>query len=255
MLTLKIFNKNKEILAESKGKDITLSYNAEYNAGDYIRIESSTDTFIKIKFDEYLCESIIFIPGKSFEFMIPSSEVREGCYGEDAFYGNTHTVCASEITDEEAYSYRKISLNSHDIHGKSRSFPHTYANFVTREAPCFYARNAIDGIIDNDGHGNFPHHSWAGGAREDLEFTLDFGHAVEVDKVIFYLRADFPHDTYWKNIDVEFSDGSIETATFEMSGDGQALRFEPKETTYIKLFNSVNVGYNTSSGIGKPVGV
>ncbi len=246
MLTLKIYNKNKEVLAQAKGKEIALSYNAEYNPGDYIRVESSTDTFIKIKFDECLCESIIFIPGKSFEFMIPSPEVREGCYGEDSFSGECHTVCACEITDEEAYSYRKISLNSHDIHGRGRSFPHTYANFVTREAPCFYARNAIDGIIDNDGHGNFPHHSWAGGAREDLEFTLDFGHVAEVDKVVFYLRADFPHDTYWKNIDVEFSDGSRETATFEMTGDGQQLTFEPRKTTYIKLTNFRQVSYPLS---------
>ena len=246
MLTLKVLNKNNDILAESKGKDISLLYNKEYEAGDYIRVESSTDTFIKVKFDECLAESIIFIPGKSFEFQVPSKEVCEGCYGVDAFTGNSHTVCACEITDEEAYSYRKISLNSHDIHQKARSFPHSFANFVTREAPCFYARNAIDGIIDSDGHGFFPHHSWAGGAREDLEFTLNFGHKVEVDKIIFYLRADFPHDTYWKSIDVEFSDGSVETATFEMTGDGQQLTFEPRETTYVRLINFRQVSYPLS---------
>ena len=246
MLTLRIFNKKREVLAEARGKDISLSYLKEYENGDFIRVESSTDTFIKVKFDDCLEESIIFIPGKSFEFQIPAQDVREGCYGEDAFGGANHIICASEITDEEAYSYRKISLNSHDIHQKARSFPHAFANFVTREAPCFYARNAIDGIIDNDGHGNFPHHSWAGGAREDLEFTLDFGHTVEVDKIIFYLRADFPHDTYWKSIDVEFSDGSIESATFEMTGDGQQITFEPKETTYIKLINFRQVSYPLS---------
>ena len=32
-----------------------------------------------------------------------------------------------EIDEEEFYSYRKISLNSHDIHGKAKSFPHTWA--------------------------------------------------------------------------------------------------------------------------------
>ena len=246
VLTLKVLNKNKDILAEAKGKDISLSYNKEYECGDHIRVESSTDAFIKVKFDECLTESIIFIPGKSFEFAIPAQDVREGCYGINAFSGNNHTIYACEITDEEAYSYRKISLNSHDIHQKARSFPHASANFVTREAPCFYARNAIDGIIDSDGHGNFPHHSWAGGAREDLEYTLDFGRTVMVDKVVFYLRADFPHDTYWKNIDVEFSDGSIETATFEMTGDGQQLTFEPKETTYVKLINFRQVSYPLS---------
>ena len=237
MLTLKVLNKNKEVLSEEQGKNITLCYKGTYEEGDHIRVGSSIDKFIAVKFDKTLEESIIFIPGKSFEFTIPTETVRKGCYGEDAFSGDEHIICAREISEEEMYSYRKISLNSHDIHAKAKSYPHTWANFVTREAPTFYARNAIDGVIRNDGHGNFPFHSWAGGAREDLEFVLDFGQAVSVDKIVFFLRADFPHDTYWKNIDVEFSDGSIEHGEFEGVAEGQAITFEPKETTYIKLIN------------------
>ena len=246
MLTLKVLNKSREILSEEKGKEITLSYNRAYEDGDLIRVESSIDKFIAVQFDEALAESIIFIPGKSFDFMIPAENVRMGCYGEEAFGGDSHIIRAREISEEEMYSYRKISLNSHDIHGKAKSYPHTWANFVTREAPTFYARNAIDGVINNDGHGNFPYHSWAGGAREDLEFVLDFGQMVSVDKIVFFLRADFPHDTYWKNIDVEFSDGSIEHAEFEGIKDGQAITFEPKETTYVKLINFKQAVYPLS---------
>ena len=73
-------------------------------------------------------------------------------------------------------------------------FPHASANFVTREDPCFYERNAIDGVMNNQGHGAYPYHSWAGGARNDLEFFLDFGRDVEIDKLVFFLRADFVHD-------------------------------------------------------------
>lgn len=237
MLTLKVLNKNKEVLSSAQGKSISLNYDALYNEGDSIRVGSNTDTFIAVKFDETLEESIIYCPGKSFEFAIPAKAVLEGCYAPEAFAGDTHIICAREISDEEAYSYRKISLNSHDTHGRSSSFPHTSANFVTRENPCFYARNAIDGVIHNESHGSFPYHSWAGGAREDLEFLLDFGSKVLVDKIVFYLRADFPHDTYWKNIDVEFSDGSIEHAEFQETADGQLLSFEAKETTFIKLVN------------------
>ncbi len=246
MLTLKVLNKDKEVLALEKGSNISLEYNTAYNDGDYIRIESSIDTFIAVKFDKTLSESIIFIPGKSFEFAIPNARVCEGCYGEEAFSGEKHVICAREVTDDEVYSYRKISLNSHDIHGKAKSYPHASANFVTREEPCFYARNAIDGVIKNDGHGYYPYHSWAGGAREDLEFTLDFKHKVSVDKVVFYLRADFPHDTFWKYIDVEFSDGSVETAELEGVAEGQAITFEARETTYIKLKNFRQVSYPLS---------
>ena len=87
----------------------------------------------------------------------------------------------------------------------------------------FFERNAIDGVLENKGHGNFPYHSWAGGARDDLEYYVDFGTEVEVEKLVFYLRADFPHDTYWKNIDIEFSDGEIVTANFEGVADGQEV--------------------------------
>ena len=246
MLTLKVLNKNREVLAEEKGKNIAFNYGKEYQDGDYIRVESSIDKFVSVKFDDTLQESIIYIPGKSFEFPIPSPAVRTGCYGEEAFAGSNHTICAREIEEEEFYSYRKISLNSHDNHGKGRSYPHTCANFVTREAPTFYARNAIDGVIENKGHGNYPFHSWAGGAREDLEYTLDFGHLVSVDKIVFFLRADFPHDTYWKSVDVEFSDGSIEHAEFEGIAEGQAISFEAKETTYVKLINFKQVSYPLS---------
>ena len=237
MLTLKVLDKNKNVLASAQGKSVSLNYDALYNDGDSIRVGSNTDTFIAVKFDKTLEESIIYCPGKSFEFVIPGKSVLDGCYAPDAFSGDGHIISAREVSDEEAYAYRKISLNSHDIHGKSRSFPHASANFVTRENPCFYARNAIDGVIHNESHGVFPYHSWAGGAREDLEFLLDFGGKVLVDKIVFYLRADFPHDTYWKNIDVEFSDGSIETAEFLETADGQALSFEARETTFIKLVN------------------
>ena len=246
MLTLKILNKDKEILTEISGKSISLDYGKEYHEGDYIRLESSVDTYAAVKFDETMQESIIFIPDKSFEFAIPAENVRISCYDKEAFCGENHVISAREVTEEEFYSYRKISLNSHDIHGKSKSYPHTSANFVTREDPAFYARNAIDGIIHNESHGSYPYHSWAGGAREDLEFKLDFGHKVLVDKIVFYLRADFPHDTYWKSLDVEFSDGSIEHAEFEGIAEGQAIEFEAKETTYVKLVNFKQVSYPLS---------
>ena len=246
MLILRVLDKNNEVLERKEGDVISFSYNNAYNEGDHIRIESTVDTFISVKLDETLEESIIYIPGKSFDFFIPSADVTEQCYSPDAFSGQKHIISARTISDEEAYSYRKISLNSHDIHQKARSYPHTYANFVTRNAPCFYARNAIDGVIRNDLHGYYPYHSWAGGAREDLEFVLDFGSKVLVDKVIFFLRADFPHDTYWKSIDIEFSDGSIQSAGFEKTADGQAISFEPKETTYIKLINFRQVSYPLS---------
>ena len=152
-------------------------------------------------------------------------------YDQNAFSGNSHHIRAYEPTDEVKYGYRNIALNSHDRRGQKRYFPHAYANLVTREDVCFYERNAIDGVRENKGHGDYPYHSWAGGAREDLEYYIDFGTNVEVEKVVFFLRADFPHDTYWKAVDVEFDDGTRETANFIETDKGQELNLSEKKIT------------------------
>jgi len=246
LLRLNILGKDGSVFSESLGSEITLSYDKEFSEGDKIRVSSNTDRFIAVQFDETLDESIIYIPGKSFEFPIPFGRLLNAGYSPGAFRGNSHIIKARELTDEEIYSYRKISLNSHDIHGKSKAYPHATANFVTREDPCFFERNAIDGVTDNDGHGVYPYHSWAAGAREDIEYTIDFGMPVETDKIVFYLRADFPHDTYWKSIDVEFSDGTVETAEFKETGEGQAITFSSRETTFIRLINFKQAVYPLS---------
>ena len=49
----------------------------------------------------------------------------------------------------------------------------------------FFVCYAFDGVLVNKGHGNFPYHSWAGGARDDLEYYVDFGTEVEVEKLGF----------------------------------------------------------------------
>ena len=49
MLTLKVLDKNREVLAEEKGKNIALIYSKEYQDGDYIRVESSIDKFVSLK--------------------------------------------------------------------------------------------------------------------------------------------------------------------------------------------------------------
>ena len=237
MAEVKIVNKNNEVLAEGKGESITLTYNGVYNEGDKIVVHKPGIDYIALQLDETLKKSIVYCESPVFEFEIPFGELLRG-YDEKAFRGDAHTVKVYEPSDEEIFGYRNIALNSHDKRGQKNYFPHTYANLVTREAVCFYERNAIDGICENKSHGDYPYHSWAGGAREDLEYYIDFGREVEVEKIVFYLRADFPHDTYWKNVDVEFSDKTRETANFIETHEGQELLLkESKKTKIIHLTN------------------
>lgn len=257
MLTLKIMDTEGKVLFERKGMNIVACYEGVLEPGYKIRVSLNSCDFIAVQLDPTLAESIVWVPNKSFDLVVPDEAQRRACYAPGAFSGNTHRIRVREPEDEEIYAYRQISLNSHDRHGAMKFFPHASANFVTREEPCFYERNAIDGVVNNQGHGAYPYHSWAGGARNDLEWTLDFGRDVEIDKLVFFLRADFvhdpktgiPHDSYWKSIDIEFSDGEIIHGEFEMDGtdlnpknsEGIAIEFEKKVTRSVHLFNFTQV--------------
>ncbi len=217
------------------GIEIDERFSGEYEQGDKWRIELPDCEFIKLRLDETMRESIIYAPDGVFEFIVPFDYERAACYAPGAFSGDSHRVLCSEVSEAEAYGERLISLNSHDRHNIPKYFPHAVANFVTREDPCFFERNAIDGVTDNLGHGMYPYHSWGGGLREDLEYEVHFGTECEVSEVIIYLRADFPHDTYWKEADIEFSDGTKIHTPLRGIADGQRITFEPKKTEMVKL--------------------
>jgi len=99
----------------------------------------------------------------------------------------------------------------------------------------FAARNAINGNTVTYSHGEWPFESWGINQRLDAEFTLHFGRLVEIDKIVLYLRADFPHDNYWKQVTLSFSDGSSKTASLEKSGKSQEIRLEPRQVEWVKL--------------------
>ena len=72
----------------------------------------------------------------------------------------------------------------------------------------FCARNVIDGLTIAAGHGIWPYESWGIGARQDAYLTVDFGREVELDRVVLYLRADFPHDAWWISGVIETDGGA-----------------------------------------------
>ena len=258
MVFIKIIDKNGSIKFVKEGYCIETQYQGILNEGDKICVYLEGGNTIALRLSPTLKESFLYLPNKSFIFTIPSTRELNMGYDANAFQGDVYKIYVREVEDEEFYAKRNIALNSHDLRRKTGGYPHASANFVTREEPCFYERNAIDGEKNNQGHGSYPFHSWAGGARNDLKYTLDFGTEVEVEKLIFYLRADFkkehnglPHDSYWKTIDVQFDDGEVQKCSFEMdrttfpneeNEKGQEIILEkPKRTRKIKLFNFTQV--------------
>ena len=235
IINLKLLRENGDVKWKAYGTEIDERFNGEYEEGDKFRVELPDAEFVKIRLDETLAESIIYVPDGVFEFAVPFGYERKACYAREAFAGDSHRITCAQIDEPEIYGERLISLNSHDRHNIAKYYPHAVANFVTREDPCFFERNAIDGVIENTGHGPYPYHSWGGGLREDLEYEVHFGTEVEVSRVTIFLRADFPHDTYWKEADVEFSDGTKIHTDLIGTADGQTVEFEPKKTEMVKL--------------------
>ena len=216
------------------GECIDALYDDYYKEGETFTVSSDTD-FVKVSFDESQVVSIVYVPTHEFNFTVPIGKAITA-YNAESWSKKGHKITVCPVDEEEAYSLRNIALNSVDFAVNQKTFPHAEANLVTRGDPVFEAKNAIDGVCDNSNHGEYPYHSWAAGAREDMVYTVDFGCEVEIEKIIFFLRADFPHDTYWKSLNVKFSDGEKVKAEFEMTAEGQELKLEnPKKTTSITL--------------------
>ncbi len=225
MIKLRIIDSNGIVKLEKNGKEINYNYKAPYSEGDVIEITSPEKEYIVVKPCESMIASIVCIPNGSFRFPIPFGDKREA-YKEDSWSGDENLIYARPATDKEIYMYRNIALNSSDYRYAEGIYPHASANVVTNDLAAYEARNAIDGITKNDGHGRFPNHSYSGGKREDIEFVLDFGQKVHADYIVLYLRADFPHDTYWKELTFEFSDGTYARFYPQQTANPQRLKVD-----------------------------
>ena len=234
-IKLSVLNRYNEIQWETAGEEIRAVYENALSEGDRIEITTGEECIVELKLNDTLAKSILYLPDGRFTFFVPPQS--ETCYAEDAFSGERHEFFVRVLPEEEAYTSCLLSLNAYDRPEGTGAYPHASANFVTRGDSCFYARNAIDGVKENSSHGAYPYHSWAGGAREDLEYTVDFGREVSVDKICFFLRADFPHDTYWKSLEIAFSDGTTKKADFTKTAEGQWLDVGSKTTTFVHLKN------------------
>jgi hypothetical protein len=134
--------------------------------------------------------------------------------------------------------YRNLALNPLASHRDEPSFlPHATSNSEYNKAE-FAARCAIDGSRANkDVHGCG---SWGPQKKPDIWWQLDFGRSVEIDKLVLWLRAAWgppanPHDSYWTEATVEFSDGSTEKLALTKDPEGQTFPVRKRVVTWLKL--------------------
>ncbi len=236
-LTVQIQNSaGKSLASASDPSKVALDYAAAYQAGDVILVTAPAQKYLFIQVDAKLPESLVFSPTSTVTFTIPFGKFATG-YDPTAFKGDTHHITARIASPTEITTYCNVALNTLDQRNLSQYFPHAIASSVTRDDPVFFERNVIDGNVLNTHHGKWPYGSWGNGLNPNPWLKIDFGRDVTVDKVRLYIRADFPHDTYWTNATIQFSDGTSQDITLQKTADPQDFTFPAKKINWIQLNN------------------
>ena len=235
MLCIKVIDKNGITICVGRDEEeVRLPVTREYQEGDIIAVEvSDTPLFAWLQLDDALGRSLVYLTGH-YVYKIPFGEKRINL-SPKVFSGSRHLLTLKKARDFEISAYRNLAFNVSDSHENETCFPHASANVETRGEAVFAAKNAIDGVTANTCHGEWPYASWGINMQDDAELTLEFGRPVEVDKVVLYTRADFPHDNWWVDGKLTFSDGSSMQLPMEKSVLPHVFTFEKKRIEWLKL--------------------
>lgn len=240
LIKLKILNAAGQTLAASEtDSSVSLVYSGVYQPGDWISLESNTaGTRYWVQFEDSISPAIIYLPEHSGKYVIPPQGNRNS-YSPKSFAGNCHLLRAKVLDSEESSVRRNLALNPYDGHNNHGIFPHAEANVETRDEAVFAARNAIDGIFQNNSHGDWPYQSWGINQNSNAEYALYFGQPVLVEELRLTLRADFPHDSWWTQITVEFSDHSREILHLQKTAVSQSFSISSRKVEWLILKNLV----------------
>lgn len=219
------------LLTCPEGESVSLVYAAEYQPGDVIVMEGREENgFCVVQFEDTLAPALVYMGQRVISYTIPFGEARV-VFSPKSFTGACHVIRARVATPEEVAQRRNLAFNPFDQHGDNGFFPHSSANVETRGEAVFASYNAIDGVYENASHGVWPYESWGINRDPNAAWTLNFGRPVRVDELRVTLRADFPHDSWWTQGEVAFSDGSCETLHFEKTDKPQSFAIEPRVVT------------------------
>ncbi|MFD1465905.1 hypothetical protein ACFQ4L_07510 [Lapidilactobacillus mulanensis] len=235
-IKLSLQHENK-ILAEASATNNTyLAWRSQYTLGDYYQVEvEKAPVYLVVQLDAAIRPALIYLTERNWTYRLPFNLQREWPYPDGAFLGKNHYATVRVATAAEIASQTNLSVNSYDQHEASAAYPHASSNAETRGETVFYAKNAIDGLVANESHGNYPFQSWGINEQHDAYLQLDFGRTVEVNQLGIVLRADYPHDSYWKKITVDFSDGSHETITLQKLATEQFFEIKPRQIKGLRL--------------------
>lgn len=219
-----------------------LAFQGTYEEGDQICIGvPEANRFYKIRIDDTMDDELVYLTVTELIYEIPFGEKKKA-YNKKSFAGDRHYLTVRSAKPYEINCYRNLAKNVIDQHGERGCFPHASANVETRGESVFAARNAIDGVLANHSHGSWPYESWGINKNDQAEMKLEFGRKVDIDKLLLYTRADFPHDNWWVSATVTFSDGERKELKMEKSDRPHVFAIQKTGIEWVTLSELVKSG-------------
>ncbi len=223
--------------------EVLLVYPKQYKKGDKLVFTAEeTPGFYIIRVDGAMDEAYVYLTGEEIEYPIPFEEgnpfhMDRISYHPGCFAGERHYITMRRARPQENENYRNLAKNVMDWKGALGCYPHVRANVQTAGpvAPLFAPRNVIDGVLANASHYPWPYQSWGIDQREDAQITLEFGRPVDMDELRLTTRADFPHDSWWVQGTVTFSDGTSEVLSLEKTEKPQVFTLERRGITWLQV--------------------
>lgn len=235
-LTLSVENPDVGTLATASWEDeVFLVYRDEYKDGDRIVLTcDQPDQFLVVRFVNAIAPALILMKGTAAMYDIPFGDDRK-IYVPTAFDGDRHYIYARIARPEEIAVRKNLALNPAATHTFGGFYPFASANVETRGEMVFAAKNAIDGVYANNNHGRWPFTSWGINRDPNAAMKLEFGRRIKTDEIVIYLRADFPHDAWWEQATLHFSDGTDMVVNLEKTHAGQRFAFPEKTIEWLVL--------------------
>lgn len=201
---------------------------------DRHKLHFSGDKYVKLQIGETGQSTVLYLLRDRGELDIPLLKENDKQLIE--FKEEQIEIQVSKVKADDLLEYRNLALNPYDWQTEAVSFfPHIETNSECRGDYQFGARNAINGLTDNLGHAKWEHRSWGPEKIMDPWIEIDFGRMVSVDKLVLYLRADFPHDGYWQSATIAFDDGSEEQIELKKTAEAQIFQFSSRKIKSLKI--------------------
>lgn len=243
-LSIAVLNGRGKTLCRAEGGDeLVMVYQGRYQPG-YKLVFTSDEIpgFYVIRVDAAMDEAYVYLTRERVEYAVPFDpenplKADRIAYHPGCFTGERHYITMRRARAQENENYRNLAKNGMDQYEDVGCYPHAHANVATSGpiAPLYAARNAIDGMLANAVHYPWPYTSWGIDRREDAEITVEFGRPVDMEELRLTTRADFPHDSWWTQGTVSFSDGTSEVLELGKKTQPQSFLMRRRGITWLKL--------------------